>query len=336
MNNPLRNKWRAGNGRDSALKCFQRCAKEYFLISLFFLTWLVTNNSFLMAAENNTRFVIEPDSQFEFADSYFQKGRYLEAVTEFERFIHFFPEKPGVPEARYRIGLAFFNIGRYKEAIESFSTVIERHYPSELAMKSYFRMSESFIKLDDPGSAIRLLRHLSETAPSELIRDEAFYRIGWINLELGNFSQARDSFAKISRENRERFRLRELTSVLSKDKLFLQKDPFLAGAFSIIPGAGFLYTERYQDALTAFLLNSAFIWAAYESFESGNEALGGIVTFVGSGFYLGNIYGAVSGAHKYNRRSKRKFLEDLHLRTGVTLSDADDMGGLFLGVSFRF
>ncbi len=315
--------------------CFQHDYKR--ILSFTFLMAILLSPGFLVAEEtNNHQVVIEPDRQYEFADAYFQKGRYFEAISEFERFVHFFPEEPRVAKARYRIGLALFNSGRFKEAIDSFSTIIQRWYPSELSMKSYFRMGECFMKLGDWGSATRLLAHLAETAPLEPVRDEACYRMGWIYLEMGDFSKAMESFEKITFANRQRFKFRELKSSLSKERLFPQKKPFLAGLLSIIPGGGFLYCERYQDGLVAFLLNSAFIWAAYESFDSGNEGLGGIITFVGTGFYLGNIYGAVSSAHKYNRASKKRFLEDLRSRTRVTLSTVDDMTGLFLGVRYNF
>jgi hypothetical protein len=51
--------------------------------------------------------------------------------------------------------------------------------------------------------------------------------------------------------------------------------------------------------------------AAYESFDDGNDALGGVITFVGLGFYAGNIYGATTSAHKYNRNKERGFIENL-------------------------
>ncbi len=327
------------NGRNHHLCILLKWCRHFLKRFLFFgLLWVImlNGNSMVAAQNNNRQMVIESDHQYEFADTYFRQGRYAEAILEFERFIHFFPDEQRVPKAYYRIGLSLLNSGRFKEAIDSFSTIIHRWYPSDLSMNSYFRMSECLMKIQDSGSAVRLLEHLAETAPSQIIRDEAYYRIGWIYLETGNFAKALESFQKIRRANWDRFRLNEITSELSKDNLFPQKKPLFAGALSIIPGAGFVYCERYQDALVAFLLNSAFIWSACESFDSGNDGLGSIITFVGTGFYLGNIYGAVSSAHKYNRASKKTFLENLKSRTAVTLSTVKEMPGLVLGVRYSF
>jgi hypothetical protein len=55
------------------------------------------------------------------------------------------------------------------------------------------------------------------------------------------------------------------------------------------------------------------MWAAYESFDQDLNALGGLLSFVGLGFYASNIYGAVSGAHKYNLRHKQRYADQLRL-----------------------
>jgi hypothetical protein len=123
---------------------------------------------------------------------------------------------------------------------------------------------------------------------------------------------------------------------LSRDPLYPTKSPRLAGFLSVLPGAGFAYCGRYRDALAAFLLNAGLILAACESFDNDNEALGAVIAFVGAGFYGGNIYGAVSSAHKYNRSSRQRFLEDLHSRTGVTLSLLPERRAIAVGLRYRF
>ena len=102
-----------------------------------------------------------------------------------------------------------------------------------------------------------------------------------------------------------------------------QKSPATAGALAaILPGSGHLYCERYRDAVIAFLLNGAFIWGMVEAFEQKDYVVGGILTFFELGWYSGNIYSAVAGAHKYNRGKKQEYLD--HLEKG---------GGFSLGIS---
>ncbi len=84
-----------------------------------------------------------------------------------------------------------------------------------------------------------------------------------------------------------------------------RKRPVLAGALSIIPGLGHVYIEEYGSALVAAVWNGAFIWAFVDSLRSrkfGQATLIGVVEFV---WYSGTIFGAVAGAHRFNRDARR-------------------------------
>ena len=64
----------------------------------------------------------------------------------------------------------------------------------------------------------------------------------------------------------------------------------------------------------------ALIYAAYDSFDDDNNALGGLLAFVGFGFYAGNIYGGVNSAHKYNRSKTSSFIDKLKVQHKLNLS----------------
>jgi tetratricopeptide (TPR) repeat protein len=280
--------------------------------------------------------VINPNQQYQFAMEYFEQGRYGKAIAELERFIYFFPDHNRVDNAKYHIGLSYFRSGMFREAIDPFSDIVETSPDQDLIAKAHFRMSETFVNLQEHSTAINVLNHLVETSNDPVFIDEAHYRAGWIYLQLNDVESARHRFQLISPQNRNLFRIQTINEELSRERLFSEKSPRVAGFLSIFPGAGFAYTERYRDALVAFLLNAGFIFAAYESFDSGNEALGGIIAFVGTGFYAGNIYGAVSSAHKYNRDSHQQFLENLRNKTQVVLSVVPEKQGVVLGFRVNF
>lgn len=61
--------------------------------------------------------------------------------------------------------------------------------------------------------------------------------------------------------------------------------------------------------LRLFFLNAGLGLAAWKAFEQDNPALGGVISFVGAGFYSGSIYGSVSAAHKFNHARKIEILE---------------------------
>lgn len=114
-----------------------------------------------------------------------------------------------------------------------------------------------------------------------------------------------------------------------------QKSPGMAGVLAaVLPGAGHLYCERYRDASIAFLLNGAFIWGIVESFEHNNYVVGGILTFFELGWYSGNIYSAVSSAHKYNQKKKQEYLD--FLQKGSDLSIGISLQGKYPMLSLRY
>jgi tetratricopeptide (TPR) repeat protein len=302
--------------------------------------WLVAALSiaiclFPVCSHSGQGVVLHPDGQFEFAEQYFKKGEYYRAIGEYERFIYFFPEAEQVELARYRIGLAYLRGERYEEAIEAFGHLIERHPGSGHAMESYLRISEAYVHLKRYDEAIVNLEDLVRIAPDQNIKDEAHYQCGWSYLEKGLREDAETCFNKISPGNREKYRLQQLLQELDKEQKLRRKNPATAGVLGIVPGAGHLYCERPRDALASFLINGALIFAAYEAFDHDQDVLGGIITLVELGFYSGNIYSAVSSAHKFNRHEKYYFLKRLKEEARVNFSLGGQQGDKMFVLSCR-
>ncbi|MBP2676377.1 MAG: hypothetical protein H6Q84_3217, partial [Deltaproteobacteria bacterium] len=110
-----------------------------------------------------------------------------------------------------------------------------------------------------------------------------------------------------------------IEELLAEKREARYKSPATAGLLSaVLPGSGQMYTERYQDGITSFLLNGLFIVGAWKAFDSENYALGAILTLFEIGWYGGNVYGAIGGAHKFNRQIDedqfRRGLQRLNLR----------------------
>lgn len=282
--------------------------------------------------------LLEPERQFQFAEHYFQEGEYYRAIGEYKRFIYFFPEAKQVELARYRIGLAYLEGEQYQEAIQAFKKLIDEYQTSAHAINSHFRISEAYIHLKNYDEALINLENLITIAPDQGIKDEAYYQCGWIYLEKGLWEDAQTCFDKISAISRKKYRLEQLQKELDKKKLLKRKSPFIAGLLAIVPGSGHLYCERYRDALVSFLVNGALIFAAYEAFDNDQNALGGIISFVEVGFYSGNIYSAISSAHKYNRDEKKRFFRYLkdHAKFNISLGGPKGNKALMLSCRLSF
>lgn len=279
---------------------------------------------------------VDADVQFEYADSLYAAGDFLMAAAEYKRFIFLFPGHIRVEEAAYNVGLCHLSARQYSRAVQSFKKIM-LSYPDGLYKdQAQLRISEAYLDSNQAGAAITSLRNLAFATDDAGVRNEAYYRMGWVYIGMGQWEQALTVFAEISQEGRNTYRLEDLSSALMKEPKMKQKSSTLAGTLSIIPGAGYLYCGRYQDALIALLVNGGLIWAAYEAFSNDLYALGSVITFVEIGFYAGNIYGSVASAHKYNRKNERQWIQNLRQRLKVNLASRPENRGIELSLRYKF
>ncbi len=259
---------------------------------------------------------IEPDQQFAFAQHLYQNGQYRRAAEEYQRFAFFFPDEPRSREALYLAGDAYFNGREFDTALGILKDLSRQTPLDTVAVKAFFLLAECHLQLGSPSLAQLQLHNLIALSANEDVRDRAYFRMGWIHIEQMDWVAARQAFDHVRPDSR--LPVPQVTEALAQTDTIPQKSPALAGTLSIVPGAGQLYCARYQDAFAAFLVNVGLIWAAVDAFEQEQYALGGLLSFVGAGFYTGNIYSAVSSTHKYNLRQNQDFIH--HLKRNLNLS----------------
>lgn len=80
---------------------------------------------------------------------------------------------------------------------------------------------------------------------------------------------------------------------------------------ALLPGAGYYYIGQKKTALTSFVINTAFIAAAYHFFKSGNWGAGLITTSLEFGWYFGGINGAGLAAKEYNTCLYQEYAKNL-------------------------
>ncbi|MDX2451171.1 tetratricopeptide repeat protein [Desulfosarcina sp.] len=279
---------------------------------------------------------IDADSQYRYAQSRLDSGAVDEAIAEFNRFIHFFPADPRVPRAHFQTGMAHFSAGQYQAAAAIFNRQTVDFTGSPLDNQAYFMLSRSHARQGMIERAILDLHNLVALSSASEVIDRARYELGWFHVDQGRWTDAEQAFGHISPDNQDRFQVADLMQALAHSDAIPVKSPTTAGFLSIVPGGGQLYCNRYQDAATAFLINAGLIWAAWEAFDNEQYALGSVISFVEFGFYAGNIYGAVSSAHKYNRDRITEYRQRLNQRRQMSLSLAPTPEGAALRLTVRF
>lgn len=279
---------------------------------------------------------LDADTQFSYAEHCREAGEYQRAVDEYKRFVWFFPDDPRKDLAIFNIGKALFDNRDYRKAIEAFGPLTEKGPGADFFADACFMIAECHVRQNAPAAALSVLRNLIGLSGDTDTIDEARYRIGWIYLDAGIWDAASEHFAQIGPENLEKYKLRTISEELGKTAAIPKKSPAAAGVLSIVPGAGYLYCGRYRDAATSFIVNGGLMFGAARAFKDDNHALGGLAALVGLGFYTGNIYGSIAGAHKYNRNSTNRFIDNLKKKTRLALTSNPKRNSLVLSIRFEF
>lgn len=271
------------------------------------------------AVQAKAELSLSADRQFEYASACFEQRDYAAASAEFKRFIFFFPDDARVDRAAFHIGLSALHTGDHQGALSRFQKIHEKLGFSGLGMSAVLQIGRTRALMGDYTGAADFLHDRIQAARNPGDAAVLNYHLGWLYVETGQFARAGLNFDAIGPDETSFHQIPEIKAHLNEYPSIPSKSPAGAALLSIVPGGGYLYCGRYQDAFISLVLNGLMAWAAVESFEEDQQGLGGLITVVGAGFYAGSIYGAATAAHKYNRRRRQEFARDLKNRFSVHL-----------------
>jgi tetratricopeptide (TPR) repeat protein len=268
----------------------------------------------------------------QFCGELFTAGEYYRAITEAKRYLSLFPAGPQAEEMAKLVGDAYLMSHEWAEAISAYDNFLMQFSTSPLANTATFCKAIALVKQGNAAEAERLFQLIRNGADRTKKREAARWEI-LLLIRQNRFDEAerllRDRVLRPEIEREAMF----IEGLLRDKKGVRYKSPETAGFLSaILPGSGQFYNERYQDGITSFLLNGLFIFGAWKAFDSDNYGLGGLLTLFEFGWYAGNIYGAVGGAHKVNRQ-----IDEDHFRSGLQkLNLRESELGRPAGVSVMF
>ena len=276
------------------------------------------------SAQEEGKRVVDEKAQMGLGDYFFEDGDFYRAITEYKRFLFFFPESLRAEEALWKIASSYFQGKKWDEALSAADDLLKKHPSSPWAPEAVLLKGRCWMEKKEFSQARHYFLLAREMAAGTGIAQEAQWQTAVSFLREDRWKEAAAEFRKVEPSSRLYPRAEYWAQGLEGIEEVPQKSPTTAGILAVLPGAGHLYCERYRDAGIAFVLNAAFIWGMVESFKHENYVVGGILTFFELGWYSGNIYSAVSSAHKYNRNKKKEYLDNL---------EKEDR--LSLGISFR-
>jgi TM2 domain-containing membrane protein YozV len=94
-----------------------------------------------------------------------------------------------------------------------------------------------------------------------------------------------------------------LQNIVNESKALKYKKPLLGGLFSaVIPGSGKFYAGAWQDGLISMVFVSANAFGTYRAFSAKGATFYSIsLLTLGTGFYLGNVYGSYKAVKRSNQ-----------------------------------
>lgn len=286
------------------------------IATAFFLIFIP---SFIMAQEEVPQ-VLDEKLQLGLGDHFFEEGDYFRAITEYRRFLFFFPQSQQTEDVHFKIVRSYLRGQKWEEALSALDRLIKKFPDSARKGEAFLLKGFAHLAKKEYAQAHYFFRKASEASPGTSVEEEAHFQAARTYIEEEKWREAARELRKITPHSRLYPQGEYIAQSLEKIEEIPQKSPLTAGFLAaVIPGAGHLYCQRYRDAALAFFLNGAFIWALIEAFNHENYALGGILTFFELGWYSGNIYSAVGSAYKYNRQRKKEYLQNLEKEINISL-----------------
>jgi hypothetical protein len=259
----------------------------------------------------------EAEGQWGLAQHLMKGGEYYRAITEYKRFLYYFPESSRAELARLRIVEAYVRGQWWADGVKAARELLQRGVSGEVEARVLFLMGVCQARLGLLGDARESLARVLQVTEDADLKGRAEYLIGETHALQGDWDEAirvlesLGSESSLSQRGWQRaHRIKGMTPPAGKS-------PWVAGALAaVLPGAGHLYAGRYLDSALAFSVNAAFISATAEAIRKDNPPLAGGLAAVELVWYAGNIFSAVGSAHKYNRSLERQLLEEIRLPEG--------------------
>lgn len=238
------------------------------------------------------------------ANKFARENDLYRAITGFKRALILLPSNHfhRQQQIEYDIILSYYLGSKYQEAVEAFEVsslvTVSNHF---LAFDNLLQMLfDAYTKTGQSTKAEKVYDLIQKIRPDTAIKLQRAEDV------------LKANFCALQNRN-----------VPAQENLVYFLDTYGQGAKSIqkaktlnaiLPGAGYYYIGQKNTALTAFIVNSLFIAAAYYFFDQGNWPAGIITTSLEMGWYIGGINGAGLGAKEYNEHFYEGLAKDYMIK----------------------
>lgn len=235
------------------------------------------------------------------------EGDYFRAITEYQRFLFYFPNSLNQKNALVSIFRCYYKAGRYLTAIDWGKTVLSRNIKDSDKVELQFYIGVSYFKIKNYPLAEEYFNTLINNEIG-VIREKSLLFKGLSLVMEANWSEAGKAFSQVPPESNFSKKAQQCEQLSKDGKNLKFKNPTLAGFLSIVPGLGYLYDGYNQTAISAFIVNGLFINGTSETLKRGDNNLGSMLGILSFGWYAGNIYGSIVSAERKNVKLKNDLI----------------------------
>lgn len=255
-------------------------------------------------------------SSVKFGDELLQRGHFLSASLEYQRYL---VDQPDIPDASaseiadkalqsmwlsrdYKASaeLAEFYSGKYRQ--RTGLNCISEYYLglSYYGLKAYPRAQSELTQ------SIKLC--------SEPYYSRSLYWSGLNSFRTRNYEQARKSFAAIPGDSQKHANALTALNAVGAGERLPRKSPRGAGFLNLIlPGAGYSYAGYPQTGAVSFLTIGLFTWGTVVAVKHDQTALAIILGSINLAWYFGGIQGAANAATRTNEERLNAVIKPLEI-----------------------
>jgi tetratricopeptide (TPR) repeat protein len=219
--------------------------------------------------------LFEPENVGKFADHLYKQEDYAAALNEYRRYL--FLSDSANEKTRDRIIDCLIRLGRNEEAIGESERITD-------ANKRNFTKGLVYFSAGDFDSS----RAYLQSVGVPYITD-ARQLIGLGYAYNHDFDMAAEYI--------------ELPANTPSHKV-----PALGALFSVIPGGGHIYAERFGDGIYSFLVVGTAALLSYYYYDRDEDIKFGFTLAAAILLYAGNIYGGINAVRNFNEHTDEAFL----------------------------
>ena len=256
----------------------------------------------LIYSDNHAQDIFDLGNSIKYADHLFASKEYKLAANEYERVVYL--DTSNVT-ARLRLTQSYRLNGNYSKSLNR----IDDFYPSLKKMPEQF--STEYGKL-------LIITGEFDRSRNFLIKNETLNNNERLFLEITTELLDRkwdlDPGLLNRAENSSNPKVQDYALILNNILDLKYKSPALSFALSAaVPGLGKVYSGFWKDGLVSLVFSGISAWQSYRGFNQKgiNSIYGWGFASVAMGFYLGNLYGSVKAAKKYNNRVDSKIFKSV-------------------------